>query len=328
MKYYYVILGSEWDLYKTSYSDLDYEKNENGIYIAGLSSLYGSKIARILESGMRRLNHIPCGFLLLTPLIIKLKRLKIKRPICFIYFSQWVRYDLSLKYIKYLKTRYPESRNVWFLQDIVESQPKIKLDIHQIIKNFDITLSFDFSDCKRYNLVYYPLVFSSIKINSDELPSTDIYFLGKAKNRLSEILNSYDILKSKGLSIDFNLVNVPHEQQIFKEGIHYIDGMSYIENLRHLNASRCVLEIMQKGGSGYTQRVSEILYFNKKLISNNQTLKDAPFFDRDNMYVIDDSYNIDESFIDMIRATDCADYNYKGILSPIKLLKFIDNKLI
>jgi len=324
MKYYYVVLGSDWDLYRSSYSDL--YSSEDGIYIAGLSFLYDTKVSKYLNSAIIRIKKIPLGWLLLLPLYQRLKH--IEKPICFVLFSNWVEYDYSLRLLKHIKKRFPNSRFVWFMQDLIDTHPRIKSRINQSIRDFDITLSFDLSDCEKYKLVYHPLVFSSININQEDLPNSDIYFLGKAKNRLPEILKSYEILKSKGLKTDFYLVGVPQEQQIYPEEIHYIKGMSYLDNLKHLCGCKCALEIMQKGGSGYTQRVCEVLYFNKKIISNNQCLKDAPFYSDANMCIIDESCNIDDAFIENIRDLSLVNYNYREELSPIRLLEFIDYKLV
>lgn len=323
MKYYYVVLGSDGELYRTSFSDL--ESYENGTYIGGLSAFYGEKTAKYINSALIRIKNIPFGRYLLDPLFRKLKQ--IKNPICFVLMGNWVEYEISLKYLEYTKRKFPEARYVWFLSDIIESRQRIKSHIKTLLSKFDLILSFDYSDCKTYKLIYHPLVFSSIELNQYDLPVSDVYFLGKAKNRLPEIIRSYEYLKSKGLKVDFYLVGVPEEQKIYSNEIHYINGMSYIENLRHISGCKCALEIMQKGGSGYTQRVCEILYFNKKIITNNQYLKNAPFYDPTNMHVFDDSFKIDDSFIDRIKENTKINYNYREKLSPMRLLEFIDSTL-
>lgn len=53
--------------------------------------------------------------------------------------------------------------------------------------------------------------------------------------------------------------------------------MTYQENIQHTLHTRCLLEIMQQGGLGYTQRVMEAICEGKKLLTNNSTIKEAPF---------------------------------------------------
>lgn len=323
MKYYYVVLGSEWDLYKISYSDIN--SSQKGMYFAGLSSILGNKTAKYLNSALIRMRGIPIGRYLLKPLYRTLKR--IESPICFILFGNWVEYEVSIKFLDHLKRLFPNSRFVWFMQDLVDTHPRIKSRMNQLIPKFNLILSFDYSDCKNYDLVYYPLVFSSLGNFHQELQDCDVYFLGKAKNRLPEIIKTYKYLKSKGLKLDFYLVGVPKGQQVYPEEIHYVEGMSYIDNLKHIKGCKCALEIMQKGGSGYTQRVCEVLYFNKKLITNNKCLKEASFFDPAHMYVLDDSFKIEEHFIADIKDITNINYDYREKLSPLRLLEFIDSKL-
>lgn len=323
MKYYYVVLGSEWDVYRTIYSDLD--SNESALYVPGLTSLYGKKLARYLNSVIIRIKKIPLGRFLIYPLYIKLKR--ITKPLCFIFFGNWVEYEVSLCFMEYLRKLFPHSRYVWFMQDIVETHPRIKACFTALYKKFDIILSYDFQDCKRYGLIYYPTGFSSILIDEKGLPTSDIYFIGKAKNRLKEIIKSFESFRNMGLKTDFNLVGVPEHQQVYPEEIHYIKGMSYLENLKHLKGSRCVLEIMQEGGSGFTLRINEALYFNKKIISNNKWLKNAPFYDKDNIIILNDELEMEDSFLEKIKNSKPIDYKYKEKLSPLRLLEFIDSKL-
>lgn len=324
MKYYYVVLGSEWDLYKISYSDINV--SQNGMYVAGLSSILGNKTTKYLNSVLIRITGIPIARYILKPLLRKLK--SIEFPICFILFGNWVEYEVSIKFLDYLKNLFPDSRYVWFMQDLVDTHPRIKSRINQLIQKFNLVLSFDYSDSKNYDLVYHPLVFSSVENFHNEFPDSDIYFLGKAKNRLPEIIRTYEYLKNKGLKLDFYIVGVPEGQHVYPKEIHYIEGMSYIDNLKHIKRCKCALEIMQKGGSGYTQRVCEVLYFNKKIITNNKYLKEAPFYDESNMYVVDESFNIDDTFISKIKDSQLIDYKYKEQLSPLRLLEYIDSKLV
>lgn len=324
MKYHYVILGSEWDVYKTVFSDL--ELNDDVLYVPGLSFLYGVKLARYINSIIIRINRVPLGKLFIRPLSKKL--LSITKPICFVLFGNWVEYEFSVNFLENLKQLFPNARFVWFMQDIVESHPRIKSNIIETLKKFDLTLSYDFLDCKQYNLIYYPTGFSSIEINDSDVPHTDIYFLGKVKNRLAEIIKSFEFFKSKGLKTDFYLVGVPKCEQVYADEIHYIDGMSYLENLRHVKGCQCVLEIMQKGGSGYTLRTNEAVYFNKRIISNNQYLRYAPFYDEANICVVDESFTVNTNFIENIKTADAVNYNYRHNLSPLRLIEFIDSKLV
>ena len=86
----------------------------------------------------------------------------------------------------------------------------------------------------------------------------------KAKNRLPEIISAYERLCSFGLKCDFHLVGVEEKNQVHKDNICYISGMDYQTNLQHILHTKCLLEVMQQNGTGYTQRMCEAVALDKK----------------------------------------------------------------
>jgi len=322
--YNYVIFGSDWDLYKVSYSDLD--SLENVRYISTPYE-FRSKILKFLF-------RLHC-----TPKINNIISLPLKSiwnsgyfkndfqnnsPICFIFFSSRSIYEQH-GLVKYLRKKYPASKMVCFFQDLINLQSN--LDINHIKKVFDLVLSFDQADCQKHGLVYHQLVFSSFPVKLPaEIQECDVYFLGKAKNRLQEIIELYEFLRSHNLKCKFYLVGVDRDKQVYTDEIHYIDSMSYIENLQHVISSKCLLEIMQKNGHGYTQRMCEAIAYDKKILTNNIEVKNAPFFNEGYISVYSNISDIDISFLKH-GVNDNVDYNFKEQLSPKELLSFIENKL-
>jgi len=323
LKYHYVILASEWDLYKISYSELNDIADAN--YIGGLPHLFGERIGKIINSIAIRTKLPFLGYLIKKNLAKVLK--KTNKPICFIFFGNWVEYDLSFGIIDHLKSRYLNSKIVWFNQDLVKTHNRILEQIDSIKNRFDLVLSFDYDDCKEYNMIYHPLVFTDVTNKYKSKIENDIYFLGKAKNRLSDILKVYSFLKSMNLKLDFNLVGVPHDQQIFQNEINYIDSMSYDDNLRHVARSRCLLEVMQKTGTGFTSRTNEAICFGKKILTNNTMIKNAPFYNSNYISEFDDQFIFDEEFLLKIPDDIEVNYQYKNEISPINFLRFIDERL-
>lgn len=61
-----------------------------------------------------------------------------------------------------------------------------------------------------YGWVYYPLVYSEVHIeDNNDIPESDVYFVGKAKDRLSEIISFFEKCDAAGLKCDFHIVGVP-----------------------------------------------------------------------------------------------------------------------
>ena len=328
-KYNYVIFGYG-GLYLYSYSDV--------IGVEGVKFIKYLPTHNYIEKVIRKIHF--------SPKINKYLDLPFKKvwnysffqanfannkPICFIFFNNWVILNEEINYTDYLRKKYTNCKLVWFLQDVLAKQYRLynhkRLNIDTIKKKFDLILSFDKTDCEKYNLIYHPLVFSSYHGSIKELPHSDVYFLALAKDRLKVILQTYEVLRDAGLVLDFYLVGVKEEDQKYKDEIHYIQSMSYEENLQHIIHTNCLLEIMQKGSTGYTQRGAEAVCFGKKLLTNNTRINEEPFFISDYISMFSTPEDIDKDFLKRIPDVPNVDYRYKHNMSPWELLDFIDKKL-
>ncbi len=221
--------------------------------------------------------------------------------------------------INSLRKKYKNSKFVLFFSDLI----KTKLtddEFFEASKLFDMILSFDYNDCENYNLVYNPLVYSAPKELENVEEDIDVYFCGKAKDRLELILSTFKQLKEKGLNCKFFINGVPQDKRENIDGLVYLDKfMSYKDNLDYVKRSKCLLEVMQEGGNGYTLRTCEAVAYNKKLITNNYMLKNSDFYDCDMISFFEESYNIDTDFI----SKEKKNFKDRNYFSPIKLLEKI-----
>lgn len=320
--YNFVIFGTNWNLYIASYSDV--AQMDNVRYIS-TPYVFRSPILKFFY----RLHW--------SPKINKLIKLPFKgiwnsgyykfdfkndNPICFVFFSNWCEYEKN-GFVRYLRKKYTNSKVVCFFQDLIDL--KKDFDISQIKEAFDLVLSFDQAETRKYDLEYHQLVFSHFPVqNIPKIYECDVYFLGKAKNRLDEIIKTYEYLRSKNLKCEFYLVGVEPGLRVYPNEINYIENMPYLENLKHVVSSKCLLEIMQNGGHGYTQRMCEAIAYDKKILTNNSEVVKAPFYNSDYVSVFSDVNDIDVSFLELDTAVD---YNFKDQLSPKKLLSFIEEKI-
>ena len=197
----------------------------------------------------------------------------------------------------------------------------------ELKEKFDLVISFDQNDCKKYNLIYHHLVFSSYQGDLVEMPESDVYFVGKAKNRLSEIIKVYKILREHGLKCDFHISGVPVQNQIYGDEIDYDPHITYNDNLQHILHTKCLLEVMQQGGAGFTQRGCEAVCLDKKLLTNNSEIKEAPFYMPEYISQFINADNIDSEFLNNIKNDTTVDYNYKREFSPVKFIQFVEDLL-
>lgn len=219
--------------------------------------------------------------------------------------------------ISYLRKKHKKAKFVLFMSDLVEKS-FVNLNFDKISKDFDAIVSFDYNDCEKYNLINHPLVYSAPK----ELPNCeediDVYFCGRAKERLDLIMKTFNHLRNKGLNCLFILRDVPKEKRENIDGLIYLDSfMSYEQNLEYLKRAKCLLEIMQEGGNGYTLRTCEAIAYNKKILTNNLILKNADFYDENMMSFFVVPEDIDSNFI----IKEKKKYKDNNYFSPKKLLE-------
>lgn len=322
MKYNYVIFGIATDFMQTAYADV--QKVPYAVYRCNLldsknrllNTLYRYHTAPSINSKI----SLPFRSIW-NPLIFKNPFVDGK-PICFIFFGNKRLMDKN--FIRYLRKTYAGSKMVWFCQDLVAKSQGSKFA--KIKDMFDRILSFDHAEAKQYGMDYYPLVYSPRDVSEDDsIPESDVYFVGKAKDRLPEILAAYEKLRDAGLKCDFYLTGVAPEDRKYADEIRYGTQMPYKENLRHIQKTKCLLEIMQGGGHGYTLRACEAIMYDKKMLTNNPEIENAPFYKPELISTFREAREIDADFVK--REPLVADYGWKEQLSPLRLLEYIDRTI-
>ncbi|MBF4520038.1 hypothetical protein [Acinetobacter towneri] len=146
------------------------------------------------------------------------------------------------------------------------------------LKHFSIQLwSFDHDDCQKYGFHHYSQFLTVLpKIKNVQI-NYDLVFIGRNKGR-DIILNSLkDKADSVGLSFLIDL----------KDGTKS-SNISYEDYLEKSLSARCIVEILQDGQSGMTLRPVEALFYNRKLLTNNQLVINEPFYHTSNILVMND----------------------------------------
>ena len=322
LKYNYVVFGTCDDYYRVSYDELNKYDNVKLVMDYIDSSSYLLKQIFRIHTSLAINNKITLPFKNIWNQKAFINTFSDNKPICFVFFSR--NQLCNPQFIDYLKNTYPKCKCVAFWQDLVDkiNVPEMELLLSE---KLDLALSFDHADAVKYSLTYYPLVYSPYLIHDSEKYKSDVYFVGKAKDRLSVILGAYEKFKEAGLKCDFNITGVAKKNQKYRDDINYCSGLAYIENLKHIKGTKCMLEVMQGGGTGYTLRYAEAIMYNKKIITNNTMIKDASFYNPRLISTFSDVKDIDVLF----PLCDIQNINYccKESLYPSRMLEFIDETL-
>ncbi|WP_136156365.1 lipopolysaccharide biosynthesis protein [Brenneria roseae] len=177
------------------------------------------------------------------------------------------------------------------------------MELDVVKKVFDSAYSFDKKDCQQTELNYlnqfFPFGFKEIDKITENVKCTpkSCFFLGKDKERIDIIENLATILKKHSCVISFYVVR---DRTSLKNSEYYIDkNLSYEENIENALHSEILIEINREGQSGLTLRALEAIFFNKKLITNNQDIVQYDFYSPEQIFILGkDSFDDIGKFLD------------------------------
>lgn len=166
----------------------------------------------------------------------------------------------------------------WYWNPIIT-----EINPDKIRSNDTDIFSFDESDCDLFNMKYIPTYyFSTIKINkSNEV--YNIYFMGSDKGRLESLIELENSFRGLGLSVLFHITQSSKQTRI---KYNYMPRIPYSSVLDGISKSRAILDIVQVGQIGLTQRPLEALFHKKKLITNNQNIMTYDFYYPENIFIL------------------------------------------
>lgn len=149
----------------------------------------------------------------------------------------------------------------------------------------DTAVSFDRKDADFMGYGYVENCYAldeSIDVNSKE--KYDLIYLGSDKSRFNQIMNVVTYSNEIGLN---NFIYIYSKTRRPSEIInnHF---MPYKDYLLQMIQSKAILDIVDVGyQTGYSLRFLEALFYHKKLITNMEMIKDEPFYNPNNILVVD-----------------------------------------
>ena len=101
------------------------------------------------------------------------------------------------------------------------------------------------------------------------------------------------------------------------------DIRPYKEVLESTLKANCILEIVRPGQVGFTLRTFEAVVYNKKLLTNNENIKDFKFYNPQYMKIFKKIEDIDWKWV---HETLNVDYHYDDSFSPLRFIKEIEGR--
>lgn len=187
---------------------------------------------------------------------------------------------------------------------------------------FDIVFSFDKEDCRRYGMEYMYSVFSMPDfVHEAKEDKSSAFFVGYGGTRLETLQKMFRRISKECQDCRFMIAGVKKKDQAPIPGVIYNQVISYARELQLAYNTNCIVEVVREGQSGITLRTCEAVAFGKKLVTNNENLRNMPFYDPQYMKIISSEKELD---LDFIKEENKADYGTEDYFTPIKLLERIE----
>ena len=137
-----------------------------------------------------------------------------------------------------------------------------------------VVASFDKKDAQKYNLIFinqFYRIQDNFKNLGEPQIDNDFFFCGMDKGRKDVLQKMQKLLSSLG-HCKFIIPDVN-------------DAVPYLDYLELLKKSRVLCDVTQKNQSGLTLRILESLFFSKKIITNNESVKEYDFYAPNNILI-------------------------------------------
>lgn len=145
--------------------------------------------------------------------------------------------------------------------------------------------TFDKSDALKYNFRYYGLYYLYGHVNpikEEHFIDSELFFIGLDKGRFAHLRRIESLLKPLGIRTNFKYVD--SFRCLYNH--NYCKPLNYTKVIDNLISSNCILDYYQEGQRGFTQRLYEAIFFNKKLITNNEDITKLDLYNENNILYI------------------------------------------
>lgn len=206
-----------------------------------------------------------------------------------------------LYFLEYLHKKYPQAHIIYWLRNTLFAE-----DYHTGITSDNIqqflkmqkplgfrVVTFDKGDCYKYNLLYAPQAWPMEALEKQRKFTTkvetkyDIFWYGKDKGRIPELLRVKELCDMQGITCRFQILKMGGKQYPLDIKPLLIDrGMDYEEYMTKMMAGRVILDILQKGQKGIGARFIESMCVKKKVITNYKEIQAYDFYRKENIFIL------------------------------------------
>lgn len=208
-------------------------------------------------------------------------------------YAFFIRPDMySIEFLEFVKQH--SKKMIAYQWDGMNVFPLIKKYTHL----FDSFFVFDGKDLKDDFLPLTNFYFDyDLSKKTKTVERKNVYFVGRFyENRIKLMKEMAKNILKYGYESDINVftkkekIKIKHQS----EGINFLDGyMSFSQNLENVKDSFVLVDFLNSVHRGLSLRSFEALGYQKKLITNNENIKDYDFYNENNIFVFNED-NISE----------------------------------
>lgn len=212
---------------------------------------------------------------------------RVRRSVDVLLIHEWAEGSRDSDYASRLRRRFPNSYLVFFYSNPVALQGLSVL--RRLKESYDLIVSFDPEDAKKYGLIYHPIVIGSIAASESppDVGPIDLFFVGRAKGRAQMLVELHEAVTNAGGCADFTILEAGAEVMRRANGVNWDQRLDYPEVIQRVMRSHSLLDITAVGQTGFTLRVWESLIYGRRLLTNNPDVATLPFRDGQMVYFRD-----------------------------------------
>lgn len=191
---------------------------------------------------------------------------------------------ITRNYLEWLKEHFPKVQMNFLYENMIG---KARHLIPEKIPDGIRIWTYDSYDSEKYNIrlkrtsCYFPYY-----VKEKKRVKYDILFVGRDKGRGKMLLDLKEYLEEKGLKTKFVITS---NGKFAKKKKYYQSEVPYEQIATWVSESRSVLNVVMENQHGITVRDMECLFNKVKLITTNKNIKQAEFYNDNNIYILDDN---------------------------------------
>ena len=194
--------------------------------------------------------------------------------------------NITQGFLEWINAEYTDNRIIFWYWNPVESFTTT-ISPNEIPEGIE-KWSYSPEDCQKYKLMYNTtFLFDSLVQNEKKVESftgkKKALFVGRDKGRLKELLHLKKILEKENIECEFHIIGNPQSNKY-----RYENPIAYQKVIDMIKQADILIDYYTDEMAGLSLRPMEALFFRKKLITNNCTISNYDFYNKSNIFMLNE----------------------------------------